>query len=88
MLSDFPIVVNNVAAALLNSISYGPTLSTGYLWAVTSPSCGGGVELGTGNACTCKSDYGIRLCSANVNCGGANGTTCSAPSQILTVTFS
>lgn len=81
-------VVNGIATALFNNISYGPTLLNGYSWQVTPPSCGGGVELGTGNVCTCVSQYAIRPCITNVNWGGVNGTTCSAPNQTITVSFS
>jgi hypothetical protein len=87
-----PTVVNGIAAALLNSGIYGPTTSNGNSWVVTSPpSCGSGVELGTGgNICSCLGGYGyaIRPCITNTNWGGVNSTTCGTPNQTITVTFS
>lgn len=83
-----PNIVNAIAVALFNSTAFGPTLSNGYNWTVTSPACGGGVELGTGNLCNCAgTQYAIRPCIANINFGGMDGTTCSAQTQTITVTF-
>lgn len=48
--------------------------------------CGSGIELSAnGGVCQCSAGYVARPCIGNVNWGGVNGATCSAPSQTIEV---
>lgn len=81
-----PVVIGNIASALKNSMAYGPVTSNSRSWAVGA--CGSGYELSaTGAVCICVTGYIARPCIGNANFGGINGSTCTAPSQTITVTF-
>jgi hypothetical protein len=75
-----------IANALQTYTAYGPVSSNGYSWMVGG--CGSGPELtATGVICQCNTGYTVRPCIGNYNWGGVAGSTCSAGSQTLTVTF-
>ncbi|CAF4384613.1 unnamed protein product, partial [Adineta steineri] len=80
-------VIAAIALALRTSTSYGPVTSNGHSWVVGS--CGSGYELSAGGSiCACpSSDYIVRPCIGNSNFGGINTTTCSGPTQTMTVIF-
>lgn len=82
-----PTVIANIALALRTSTAYGPVTSNGRSWEVGS--CAGGYELSaSGSICACPTTgYIVRPCIGNLNYGGINGTTCSAPTQTMTVIF-
>ncbi|CAF1038542.1 unnamed protein product, partial [Didymodactylos carnosus] len=85
-----PIVVNNIASALKHLKSYGPVSSNGRSWVVGI--CDSGYELSAnGRVCYCIEGYTLRPCVASAawrwNWGGIHGSTCSPPSQTITVTF-
>lgn len=81
-----PAIVNTIATALMNGVSSGLISSNGTSWAAHP--CGSGPELTIGSLCSCAAIYSVRPCINNVNWGGLNSTTCSAPSQTITVAFS
>ncbi len=45
------------------------------------------VEFGNIGSCACATGYDLRPAIGNLNWGGINGVTCSAPSQTMIVTF-
>jgi hypothetical protein len=85
-----------VAAAVANALNTGTPYtgsSDAQTWSVniggcTTPVCGPlYVELTNQGSCSCTSGYAVRPTINNSNWGGINGTTCSAASQTMTVTF-
>ncbi|CAF4157291.1 unnamed protein product [Rotaria magnacalcarata] len=80
-------VIANIALALRTSTRYGPVTSNSLSWAVGL--CGPSYELSaSGTTCMCTSPgYAIRPCLTNQNYGGINTTTCSGPTQTMTVIF-
>ena len=78
-------LVNGIAAALRTRSSYTGTLHDA-TWRVGQ--CGAGPELSPGGPlCSCASRTSLKPCDVYGNWGGFNGTTCSAPSQTLTLSF-
>ncbi len=85
-----PVVATAVATALRNGTAITQT-SDGHTWYVGTcgSSCGPGIELSVDQGvCACGSVCSVRpdIGATNSNWGGI-GTTCSAPSQTLIVTF-
>lgn len=83
-------VVAAVAAALRTGTS-GTWTDGSYTWNVGScgsTSSGTGWELSVNNSgnCQCGTGWAVRPCIGNSNWGGY-GTTCTGPSQIMTVVF-
>jgi hypothetical protein len=82
---------NTLCQALHNGTTVGATSCGGYTWeiGITCAAMGGSpVELsadGTLCACTSPTGYDVRPCIGNLNWGGINGVTCSAPTQTMTV---
>ena len=82
-----PTIIANIALALRTTITYGPVTSNSRSWIVGS--CGTPYGLSAqGSSCTCLSNsYIVRPCIKHQDYGGINSTTCSGPSQTMTVTF-
>ncbi len=79
---------NTICQALHNKTTVSALSCGGFFWNVYL-SCGSDVEISADNStCTCTSSggYDVRPCIGNLNWGGINGVTCTAPSQTLTVT--
>ncbi len=87
-----PTVTAAVANALRTGTSYSVS-SGSYTWTVNAGCTAGGsctstpVEFGNTGSCACSTGYDVRPAIANLNWGGVNGSTCSAASQTITVTF-
>lgn len=81
-----PTVIANITLALRTSTAYGPVTSNGRSWEVGT--CGGPELSASGSICQCPSlSYVVRPCISNSNYGGINSTTCSGPTQTMTVIF-
>ncbi len=82
-----PAVANAVAQALRTGSAYAGT-SDGQNWTV-GIGCGpgGAVELSNQGTCSCAYGYSIRPNIGNLNWGGIDGPTCSAPDQLMEVIF-
>jgi hypothetical protein len=82
-----PNVIANISMALRTSMAYGPVMSNSRSWAIGR--CGSGYELSaSGSTCQCATPgYLLRPCINNLNYGGINTTTCSGPTQTITVIF-
>lgn len=82
-----PTIIANIAAALRTSTSYGPVTTNSRSWVVGA--CGGGYELSaSGTTCQCTTPgYILRPCINHADYGGVNSTTCSGPTQTMTVVF-
>ncbi|CAF1476738.1 unnamed protein product [Adineta steineri] len=78
------VVVNAIATALRTSSAYSGT-SNGVTWYVGT--CGSGMELASTAVCACATGYSIRPCIGGLNWGGVDSTSCSAPSQVMTLSF-
>jgi hypothetical protein len=82
-----PSTIANIALALRTSTSFGPVTSNYRSW-VVGP-CENGPELSaSGTICSCiNPGYSLRPCIGNLNYGGINSSTCSGPTQTMTVIF-
>jgi cysteine-rich repeat protein len=73
-----------ICDALRTSTTFS-ILCNGHTWFVDD--CSGWELTADDNACFCGDPgYNVRPCLANLNWGGVNTATCSAPSQTITVT--
>ena len=91
-----PVMVQQMAGSLKDGITGAWALCDGtFSWNVGSGCFGGcglpadGIEFNaTGTDCQCTTPgYTVRPCIGNLNWGGLNGVTCSAPNQTMTVAF-
>jgi Cys-rich repeat protein len=74
---------NTICQALRNNQSTS-VMCSGKTW--TTGPCGPGTEVSsTGSNCACNNGYTARPCIGNLNWGGVNGVTCTAPTQTITV---
>ena len=55
---------------------------------VTSPVPAAAIEFTNVGPCSCNSGYTMRPFIRNANWGGTNQSTCNAPTQTITITFS
>jgi len=79
-----PVVATQICQALHNASSSLSVLCNGRIWNVGN--CGPGRELSAdGSTCVCDTGYVARPCIGNLNWGGVNSSTCSAPSQNITI---
>ncbi len=94
-----PVIALNVANALRTGTAYSVFDATAtpvaQTWTV-GVGCSTGlgcvptastIEFGNIGTCACATGYDLRPAIGNLNWGGINGVTCSAPSQTMIVTF-
>ncbi|UJR32488.1 hypothetical protein I4U23_019950 [Adineta vaga] len=77
-------VVNGVAIALRTSTTYVGN-SNGITWRVGS--CGGSELTTTGSICQCATGNTLRPCVGGASFGGLASSSCSAPTQVITLSF-
>lgn len=93
-----PTITRRIAEALRTNSNLS-VVCNGQTWLVTSnncqsTNCGNAVDdvelvVTTAFACQCTNpSYIFRPCIGNLNWGGLNGTTCSAPTQTMEIIFS
>jgi len=83
-------IVNALAYAIKNKISYVSPPCYGYQWS-SCPNCGNGYEVSVFtqyfNCDLCDAVASIRPCWCNYNWGGVNTATCFPPNQDITLKF-
>jgi hypothetical protein len=88
-----PTSVQTLANALRNATNNTSVTINSVIWRVGTgcgtPKIGGvAVEFSNIASCSSTSTYSLRPMINNLNWGGVNGTTVSAPTQTITLTFS
>jgi len=85
-----PAIVQAFAAALKNNTGYISPACNGHTWAMCNTNADK-IWLDAPSLCNggdCPSPgYIIRPCIGNLNWGGVNTATCSAPTQVMTIKF-
>lgn len=88
-------LVQNIATALRTATTNTNTTVTigSYTWRVAHGCVSGtvvpeSIYLTTGGLCSCAGQFTVRPMIKNLNWGGLNGSSCSQPTQTITLIFS